>query len=59
MEKVVKVKACCWICRHFAINLNKGEEECELGHKIGDFNWNYVCEDFEVWEVLKPKEVIE
>jgi len=55
MKKVVKVRACCWVCQHFVIDWNKEGEECELGHEIEGMNWEHVCQDFELWVALRPR----
>jgi len=48
----VKVKKCCWICKHFRLCYE--DYECEKGHKINSVL--SVCEDFELWEDIELKE---
>ena len=56
MRKVVEVKACCWVCKHYYIDWNKELDLCEIfGYDFGH-PLHYVCEHFEVDEQLEVRE---
>jgi len=59
MSRVVEVRACCTVCEHFYIDWKTGEMVCEIHGKVPGLHWLCVCDRFELWDKLKPKEVEE
>ena len=56
MKELVEVKKCCWICRHFIVNLVDGEAYCKLGIELDKIPLEYVCDEFVLNKGLYPKE---
>jgi len=57
MEKVVKVKPCCYVCKHYIISFNKGYAYCSLHGHFVHSPTSKVCLDFELLKQLRPEVV--